>query len=50
VSAPIAWDELDDPLLRPDRWTVRTIGERLAQVGDLFTAALAGGQDLPPLD
>ena len=23
VSAPIAWDELDDPDLRPDRWTIR---------------------------
>ncbi len=50
VSAPIRWDELDDPALRPDRWTVRTIGERLAAQGDLFAAALAGDQDLPPLD
>ena len=23
VSAPITWDELDDPDLRPDRWTIR---------------------------
>ena len=22
VSAPIDWDELDDPELRPDRWTI----------------------------
>ena len=29
VSAPITWDELDDPDLRPDRWTVRTIVERV---------------------
>jgi bifunctional non-homologous end joining protein LigD len=50
VSAPIAWAELDDPLLRPDRWTVRTIGERLATTGDLFAAALVGEQVLPPLD
>ncbi len=50
VSAPISWDELDDPALRPDRWTVRTIGERLAQAGELFAGALAGDQDLPPLD
>lgn len=50
VSAPISWDELDDPALRPDRWTVVTIGQRIAEVGDLFTAALQGGQDLPPLD
>ncbi|HEY8755326.1 MAG TPA: DNA ligase D [Candidatus Dormibacteraeota bacterium] len=50
VSAPIAWEELDDPALRPDRWTVRTIGERLAAKGDLFAGALAADQDLPPLD
>ena len=30
VSVPITWDELDDPDLRPDRWTIATIGERLA--------------------
>ena len=50
VSAPITWAELDDPDLRPDRWTVATIGRRLAAVGDLFAGALDGGQDLPPLD
>jgi bifunctional non-homologous end joining protein LigD len=50
VSAPITWAELEDPALRPDRWTVRTIGERLAQTGDLFVGALAGDQELPPLD
>jgi len=50
VSAPITWAELDDPELRPDRWTVRTIGGRLAARGDLFAGALAGDQDLPPLD
>ena len=31
VSAPITWDELDDPDLRPDRWTIRTIVERVAE-------------------
>ena len=36
VSVPITWDELDDPELRPDRWTIRTVGERLASVGDPF--------------
>ena len=41
---------LDDPALRPDRWTTRTIGQRLAETGDLFAGALAGDQDLPPLD
>jgi bifunctional non-homologous end joining protein LigD len=49
VSAPITWDELDDPGLRPDRWTIRTIVRRLAERGDLFAAALGPGQDLPTL-
>src|SRR4029077_6822566 len=50
VSAPITWAELDDPGLRPDRWTIRTIGARIAAVGDLFAGAVAGDQALPPLD
>ena len=49
VSAPITWDELDDPALRPDRWTIRTILARIAERGDLFAAALGPGQDLPKL-
>jgi bifunctional non-homologous end joining protein LigD len=49
VSAPITWDELDDPVLRPDRWTIRTILPRLAERGDLFAAALGPGQELPRL-
>ena len=50
VSAPILWDELDDPGLRPDRWTIHTIMDRVATVGDLFAGALVGDQDLPVLD
>jgi bifunctional non-homologous end joining protein LigD len=49
VSAPIAWDELDDPELRPDRWTIRTIVERVERVGDLFAAAQTDLQELPAL-
>jgi bifunctional non-homologous end joining protein LigD len=49
VSAPITWAELEDPGLRPDGWTIRTVMARLAAVGDLFAGALAGDQDLPPL-
>ena len=49
VSAPIAWDELDDPDLRPDRWTIRTILERVAEHGDLFAAAQTDAQELPSL-
>jgi bifunctional non-homologous end joining protein LigD len=49
VSTPITWDELEDPELTPDRWTVRTLPERLARVGDLFAPATTLRQDLPPL-
>ena len=49
VSAPIAWDELDDPELRPNRWTIRTMPERVARLGDLFAAAQTDLQELPPV-
>jgi len=49
VSAPIDWDELDDPTLRPDGFTIRTIGDRLAAKGDLFADVLATQQRLPRL-
>lgn len=49
VSAPITWDELDDPALRPDRFTIRTVLDRLEQRGDLFRGVLAQDQALPVL-
>jgi bifunctional non-homologous end joining protein LigD len=49
VSAPIEWEELDDPELRPDRWTLRTIPDRLSHRGDLFEPALRLLQELPAL-
>jgi bifunctional non-homologous end joining protein LigD len=49
VSAPITWDVLDDPDLRPDRWTIRTLPERVATLGDLFAAAQTDAQELPPV-
>ncbi len=49
VSAPITWDELDDPDLRPDRWTIRTILDRVAERGDLWAALPEDRQVLPPL-
>jgi bifunctional non-homologous end joining protein LigD len=47
VSMPIGWHELDDPDLRPDRWTIRTAPQRIAEVGDLFRGVLVFDQDLP---
>ena len=49
ISAPIDWAELEDPDLRPDRWTIRTILPRIEARGDLFAPALAQDQVLPPL-
>jgi bifunctional non-homologous end joining protein LigD len=49
VSAPIAWDELDDPELRPDRWTMATMRSRLEERGDLFAPSLELAQELPLL-
>jgi bifunctional non-homologous end joining protein LigD len=49
ASAPIRWEELDDPDLRPDRWTIRTLPERVSEVGDLWAGIQEDGQLLPPL-
>ncbi len=49
VSAPITWDELEDPLLAPDRWTITSMPDRVASVGDLFAGAIQLEQDLPSL-
>jgi bifunctional non-homologous end joining protein LigD len=49
VSAPIDWDELDDPGLRPDAITVRDVWDRLAERGDPFRTVLVPGQVLPPI-
>jgi bifunctional non-homologous end joining protein LigD len=34
VATPLAWDELSDSRLRPDRWTIRNVLRRLAAKGD----------------
>jgi bifunctional non-homologous end joining protein LigD len=49
VSTPITWKELEDPRLRPDKWTIKTLGDRLLEVGDLFYDALTLHQRLPTL-
>jgi bifunctional non-homologous end joining protein LigD len=49
VSAPISWQELDDPSLRPNRWTIRDLVERVDKVGDLFAPAQTDHQELPPV-
>jgi bifunctional non-homologous end joining protein LigD len=47
VSVPLRWDELDDPELRPDRWTITSVLDRLETVGDPFAELLDCEQELP---
>jgi bifunctional non-homologous end joining protein LigD len=49
VSVSIAWDELDDEELRPDRWTIRTVFDRLSAAGDPLRRLIGLQQALPPL-
>ena len=49
VSAPIRWEELDDPSLRPNSFTIRNVVERVAKLGDLFAGAQTDLQELPKL-
>ncbi len=41
VSCPIRWDELDEKL-DPRAFTIRTVPERVAKMGDLFAEVLNG--------
>jgi bifunctional non-homologous end joining protein LigD len=49
VSMPILWEELDDPDLRPDRWTIRTGLRRVATAGDPLAPLIGLPQRLPEL-
>ncbi len=49
VSAPIRWEELEDPKLSSGRWTILTMGKRLKEVGDLFAPAQELAQTLPEI-
>ena len=49
VSAPIEWDELDDPSLRPDGFTIRDVLDRVAERGDPFRVLLTAQQRLPTI-
>jgi bifunctional non-homologous end joining protein LigD len=49
VSVPITWDELDDPDLRPDRWTIRSVLDHVREAGDPLAALIGRPQRLPQL-
>ncbi|CAA9280681.1 MAG: ATP-dependent DNA ligase clustered with Ku protein, LigD [uncultured Chloroflexi bacterium] len=47
VALPVTWDELKDPSFNREQWTLRTVPERVAKVGDLLEPALRVKQRLP---
>jgi bifunctional non-homologous end joining protein LigD len=49
VSTPVTWDEVEEGAIRATDFTIRTIWERIATVGDLFRPVVDGPyQDLAP--
>jgi bifunctional non-homologous end joining protein LigD len=48
VAMPIEWDELSDPKLKPDRWTVRNAAARLDAQGDAWKGMERRARKLPP--
>jgi DNA ligase D len=47
VSAPVAWEELDD--IHPDQFTIATMGDRLASAGNPWAGMIDDPQSLEPL-
>lgn len=47
VAMPLGWDELSDRRLRPDRWTVQNVGERLEAAGDPWKGMARRARALP---
>ena len=47
VATPIHFDELSDPKLRPDRFTVRNIAARLDSEGDAWAGIARRARSLP---
>jgi bifunctional non-homologous end joining protein LigD len=47
VAMPIEWDELSDPKLKPDRWTVRNAADRLESDGDAWRGIGRSARRLP---
>lgn len=48
VSTPLHWDELEDVDLRPLRFTIKTVPDRIREHGDLFAPVLHDRHDLLP--
>jgi bifunctional non-homologous end joining protein LigD len=48
VSTPVSWEEVDAARIRPGDFTIATIWERIASVGDPFRPVVEEPQDLAP--
>jgi bifunctional non-homologous end joining protein LigD len=48
VAMPLEWDELSDPKLKPDRWTIRDASARLHSEGDAWKGIGRRARKLPP--
>ena len=48
VAVPLHWEELSDRTLRPDKWTVKTVGQRL-DIGDPWSGMNRRARGLPRL-
>jgi bifunctional non-homologous end joining protein LigD len=48
ISAPCTWDEVESGAVGPRTFTLRNMGKRVAEVGDLWAGVLSDGQALRP--
>jgi bifunctional non-homologous end joining protein LigD len=46
VATPVEWSEVEDDRLRPDTFTLRTIGERLSSTGDAWKGMARGARSI----
>ena len=47
MAVPLRWEELSDGRLKPDRWTVKTIAERVEAEGDPWKGMARRARKLP---
>lgn len=47
VAVPLHWEELSDSKLKPDRWTVKTVGDRIDAEGDPWKGMSRSARALP---
>ena len=47
VSTPLSWEEVEEGEITPDLFTIKTLPDRLASVGDLAANLFDSGQKLP---